>query len=131
MIDTHLNWYQRIMLWVRVGAVQAPNMRVASVLYRVLEKVRPNDEERGLANLRITPEGQYSWQLPDNDFGSMTAHFDGEEAEMLAGVLESPQLEFPVRVSDLAWLLPLIETLKTKPEPEPELEPVVAHKRKQ
>ena len=112
-----LNWYQRISLWLRVGAVQAPNMRTASTLYRVIEKIRPNDEEREQANLITKPSG-YEWRLPSFDYGTRTVDLEIEEAEALAAVLENPQSEMPVLVADMGWIMPLVEQLKAKPKEE-------------
>ena len=122
-----LNWYQRISLWLRVGSVQAPNMHIASVLYRVIEKIRPNDEEREKANL-ITRPGGYEWTLPSADYGNRLVDLEEEEAGLLAETLENPQQNVPVLVIDMGWILPLIAQLKEKEAKEQELELVAAAK---
>lgn len=113
MVTCELNWYERISIWLRVGGVQAPNMRVASALYRVIEKVRPNEQERGEANLTTQPRG-YEWRLPHVDYGTKSVTLDEEEAEQLAAVLENPPQEMPILVLDMAWILPLIGKLRVK-----------------
>lgn len=109
-MKVELNWYQRISLWVRVGAIQAPNMKVASTLYRVIEKIRPSEEEQGAANL-ITRESGYEWRLPEANYGTKTIHLEAEEAAQFAESIEAAPL--PVAVMDMSWIGPLIEKLKT------------------
>jgi len=110
-MTVELNWYQRISLWTRVGSIQAPNMKIASTLYRVIEKVRPSEQEQGEANL-ITKEGGYEWRLPDANYGTKHIHLETEEAEQLADSLETAPLAVPVM--DMSWMLPLIDQLKGK-----------------
>jgi hypothetical protein len=114
-MHVELNWYQRISLWMRVGSIQAPNMKVASTLYRVLEKIRPSDQEQGEANL-ITKESGYEWRLPEPNYGTKEIRLETDEAEQLADALETAPLAVPVM--DMSWMLPLIDQLKAKPAKE-------------
>ena len=121
-----LNWYQRISLWLRIGGIQAPNMQVASVLYRCIEKIRPTDEERGRANLITRPNG-YEWLLPDPEYGTITVELESDECEQLAVAMENLPQGASVLVADMAWILPLIAQLKDgSPPKKPEQELIAA-----
>ena len=115
MVNIKLAWYPRIMIWLRIGTVQAPNMQIASTLYRVMEKIRPSEKERD--ETQLTADGQgYRWLLPHLDYGTRTVELESEEAEQLAGVLENPPQGSALLVADMEWLLPLIARLKAKEE---------------
>ena len=111
-MTVELNWYQRISLWMRVGSIQAPNMKVASTLYRVIEKIRPSDQEQGEANL-VTRESGYEWRLPSPDYGAKLIALEADEAEEFASAIDTSPLAVPVM--DMAWIGPLVEQLKAKP----------------
>lgn len=111
MTSIELNWYMRISVWLRVGAIQAPNMQIASVLYRCIEKIRPTDEERGKANL-VTRASGYEWLLPDPNYGTITVELEAEECEQLAQALEHLPQGTSVLVADMGWILPMIKQLK-------------------
>lgn len=113
MISLDLTWYQRISLWMRIGAVQAPNMQIAYVLHNVIEKIRPSDREREESRLTAT-QGGYTWLLPDLnlEYGGLTVEIESEEAEQLALVLENPPQGMTVLVADMVWIVPMIRRLK-------------------
>ena len=114
MVRLELNWYERINLWLRVGSVQAPNMQIAAALYRVIEKIRPSDTERGEANLITRQDGSVSWTLPNADltYGTRFVNLEDEEAKHLVETIESPQQVMSWMVNDMIWVLPLVDKLK-------------------
>jgi hypothetical protein len=111
--DFSVNWYQRISLWSRIGSIPAPTLKEASVFLRILDKVRPTDEESKVAKLTATNNG-YAWsQLPSIEYGSRQVELEDEEAKSLADALDThPQ---PVLVADAAWMLLLLERLRAEP----------------
>lgn len=122
-----INWYQRMSLWSRVGSMQAPNMKEAHTCLRILDKLRPDEEEVKTSNLTI--DGQnYRWSLPDMNYGSKVLELEDEEAEALAnGIDNHPQ---PVLVADAAWLLELLTRLRAVPEVTQEVIPAPKSKKK-
>ena len=107
-----INWYERMVLWSRVGSMQAPNLQQAHVCLRILGKLRPSEEEVKVANLEMT-EGNFRWRLPSVEYGSLQLELEDDECKALADGLDNhPQ---PVMVSDAAWMLELLEKLRAQP----------------
>ena len=118
-MKVELSWYQRINLWLRVGGVQAPNMQVASALFRVIEKIRPADWEREEASLITRQDGSVSWTLPNSDltYGTRMVELEEDEAKHLAETIENPQQVMSWIVNDMMWVLPLLDELKRRAAP--------------
>src|SRR5262245_16253509 len=108
MTQIHLNFYQRVTLWSLIGNYQARNLKETSVFLRVLDKVRPNDEEMREAQF-VADGSQFRWRLPDVNYGDRDLDLEKEEAEGLASALESQQ---GVRVADAAWMFAPLDQLK-------------------
>ena len=108
---TRVNWYERMNLWVRIGAINQPNVLAAHALFKVMDQIKPTEEEVQERNLRVTPDGQYTWDaLPDLEWGSKTLNLENDIAAALAkGIDEHPM---GVRVSDAAWMFRVLEDLK-------------------
>lgn len=114
MTSIFLTWYQRISLWNRIGTIPVTSLKDASVYLRIIEKVRPTDEEQKETKL-TTLEGGYRWTLPEANYGNVTLELEQEEAEALVKGLEThPQ---PVLVADAAWMLELLAKLTPAAEP--------------
>lgn len=127
MKNISLNWYQRISLWARVGSMQTPTLKEASVCLRILDKIRPKEEEVQATKLTIT-EANYRWTLPDIDYGSVKLELEDEEANALANGLDNhPQ---PVMVADAAWMLELLSRLRADDKPQQEVIPAPKPKKR-
>ncbi len=112
MTSVELNWYERVVLWMRIGAMPAPSMMEAHKLLRIIEKVRPTDQEQ--EETKLTIEGlNYRWTLPFHRYGDKKIELENEEAKALADGLDNHPLS--VLVSDAAWMLKLIAQLRAAP----------------
>jgi|SRR5262245_8475852 len=116
MVQITLGWYQRINLWLRVGGIQAPNMQAASILYRILEKIRPSDKEQMETEMR-TQGDMCQWKLPTENYGTCNVELENAEAEAFIDAIE--KLPQPVQVRDVGWLLDVIKQLKSQEAPKP------------
>ena len=110
MQSVELTFYERIILWNMVGSQSAGNLKEAVILYGVLQRIRPTDTEM-LDTEYVANQSGSSWKLPSRGYGDITLELDGEQAPLLARMLEMPQ---PVRVNDAPWLQWLVERLKSK-----------------
>lgn len=109
MMSINFNWYERIVLWMRIGAMPVPNINAANVFLRILDKLRPSEQEQQDTKLSI--EGlNYRWVLPHHQYGDKQIEFENEEAKALADGLDNHPME--VRVSDAAWMLRLLAQLR-------------------
>jgi len=112
MQSIFLNYYQRVLIWNMIGAHPAPGLKEASVLLRVIEKVRLSDRET--IDTEFRPDGpNLSWKLPENGYGDKVIELENEEATALAGVIENTR---PIRVADAGWLLKIVAQLSTSPK---------------
>lgn len=111
MQQVPLTFYERFILWNLCGNHQVANLKEAAVYLRLIERLRPSDEE--MRETRFTGDGRnFQWQLPREGYGNLVAALEDEEAKALAAVIEGAQ---PVRVNDAVWMLRL--TASMRPEP--------------
>jgi hypothetical protein len=111
MQSIHLTFYQRFVVWNMIGGQQTRNVREALLLYKVLDKIRPNDEEMRDTQY-VNENGNVTWQLPSTDYGTRDIELENEGAELLAQYLETWQSG--VRVTDGPWLAKLIDDFKPR-----------------
>lgn len=102
-----LTFYERIILWNLCGAHQVGSLKEASVYLRLIEKLRPTDEESRETGLRMTEQG-LQWSMAKENYGNRVISAEDDEARALKAVLEGQR---SVRVSDAQWMLKLTELL--------------------
>lgn len=119
MTSLFLTYFQRVMLGSIVGGHQVPNLKMASIYLRIIEKVRLTDEEV-TASQFIQDQAKSTWVLPELGYGDMVIEFEGDECKAIVDAIEAAQ---NIRVSDAGWLNKMIDSLKAK-----KVEPVEADK---
>jgi hypothetical protein len=95
-----------------VGAFPASNIKTAAVYLRLIEKIRLSDEENIESKFKADGN-QFSWNLPIMGYGDCEIELENDEATSLVTCIEETS---PVRVSDAAWLLKIVASLKPKDE---------------
>lgn len=115
-----LLWYERMYLWHRLGMVQAPTIKDAAVYLRIIDKIRPSDQETIDTKLATDGRGGYRWEPgPSIGYGDREVELENEEAAALTkGIDTHPQ---PVLVADAAWLLRLLGQLVIEEDPPKEI----------
>jgi hypothetical protein len=109
MTHIHLTYHQRIHLALLIGNHQVKRIQEASVLLRLLEKIRLTDEEMRDTQYLHNERGQISWTLPSPDYGERDVELESGEAQGLAAILDAVE---NVRVSDAEWMCRLVEELR-------------------
>jgi hypothetical protein len=114
MQHIHLTYQQRIHIALLIGNHQVKRIQEASVLLRLLEKIRLTDEEMRDTQYLANERGQITWTLPlpARDYGERDVPLESDEAQALPAILEAAE---NVRVSDAEWMCRLVEELKEEP----------------
>lgn len=116
MTKLTINFHQRMGLWLRLGSAQVPSLREASVLIRIMERIRPIEPE--LKEVKYKQEGgQISYLLPEPTYGTMYYDFENDETEQLIECLNNHKQ--PFRIDEAAWMLALIKDLEEQLNVEP------------
>ena len=108
MTHIHLTFYERIHIWHLIGSHTVPRLKEAAILLRLMEKVRPTDEELGETHYVAVTDSQVNWKVSSRNYGERDVSLEGEEAQALIQVFEAAQ---GIRVSDAAWIVRLTEIL--------------------
>ena len=111
MTQVTINFHQRLGLWMRIGTAQVPSLRDAATLIRVLERIRPTEEEMKKVNYK-QDKTTVEYTLPDLSYGVKTYEFEDEESRRLIDTLNGHQN--PFRIDEAAWMLALIEDLENQ-----------------
>jgi hypothetical protein len=109
VMHIHLTYQQRIHIALLVGGHQVKRIQEASVLLRLLEKLRPSDVEMRDTQYMSNERGQITWTLPARDYGERDIDLESDEAQGLAAILDAAE---NVRVSDAEWMCRLVEELR-------------------
>jgi len=113
MQPVFLNFYQRVIVWNMIGAHPAQGLKEASVLLRVIDKVRITDQESIDTEFRAGEAGgNVQWLLPEKGYGDKIVELENEEAAALVAVIEGTR---PIRVLDAGWLIKVVDELKLAP----------------
>lgn len=83
----------------------AENLIAASNYLRVLEKIRPTDEESRETQL-ISSGPNMQWRLPYQFYGDKDVEFEDVEVESIQKVINTAS---PIRVFDAEWLQKLVK----------------------
>jgi hypothetical protein len=95
-----VTFYERVLLWNLTGNHQVQSLRDASVYLRLIEKLRPSDEE--MREAQFVQEGQgFRWSVPERGYGDRTVELEDTEAAALRTAIEGAQ---NIRVNDAAWM---------------------------
>lgn len=114
MTNIQLTWYQRIYLWNRIGLTNATCLREVNVYSRLIDKLRPTDDEINHCEFK-TLNGGYSWRSDiANDFGDLDIALENDEADHMIKALETENPNAPIPVKDGPWLNKLVENLKCR-----------------
>src|SRR5262245_54214860 len=120
MISVHVNFYQRICLWNICGNAQVGNLKDAAPYLRLIEKLRPSDEEMMETQFRMEERMGYVWRAPSAGYGDRDIELEADEQARLTEALENQQ---QVKVADAAWQFKLLDQIKPAAKPEPMLSP--------
>ena len=93
-------------------------MKDASTYLRILDKIRPSDEEKALCNFKATDTG-CSWKQDlELNFGNKQLDLEDEEAEAIIKSLETDNNIAQISIRDASWMCELVEDLKNPKEPD-------------
>lgn len=109
MINLNLNFHQRVGLWLRIGSAQVASLKDASILIRLIEKIRPKEHELKEVGFKQN-EGRIEYVLKDLNYGIMTGEIEDDEAQKLIECLNTHSQ--PFRIDEAAWMLALIEDME-------------------
>ena len=88
MTHIHLTYYERVSVWNLIGNHQVPRLREAAVLLRVLDKVRPTDEEIRETKFSAKGDGNVTWTATSPQYGERDIALEAEEAQALTQVFD-------------------------------------------
>ena len=107
MKNTTLNFYERIRTLDILG-VQEARLAEVAIYLRIIDKIRFTEDEEKAAKLKRN-ESSVQWELPNPEYGTITAQLEDVEAEKLLGLLQS----WPhISTRDAKWILRVVDDLK-------------------
>jgi hypothetical protein len=113
MVDLTINFNQRMNLWMRLGTVKVPSLREAATYIRILEKIRPQENEMNDVQYKETETG-IQYRLPSLNYGIKSIEFENEECTALIdGLMNHSD---PWRVNEADWVMKLISSLESQIE---------------
>ena len=108
-----LTWYQRMVLWNRIGSAPVPSIKEADTYLRIISKIRPTDEEQRDAQLTAVGGG-YVWKPTESGWGDRSVELEDEEAKALVACLSTAQPGQVISVRDAEWMIPLIKQIEAQ-----------------
>lgn len=98
-------------LWMRLGTVKVPSLREAATYIRILEKIRPQENEMNDVQYKTTETG-IQYRLPNSNYGIKSIELENEECDaFIDGLMNHTE---PVRVDDADWMMKLINSLESQ-----------------
>jgi hypothetical protein len=103
-----LTFYERVHCWIRAGNHQVRNLKEASVWIRLIDRIRPTDDE--MRETEFLQDGpQCHWSPPSSaEYGRRTFELEEVEANELRATLDAAE---GIAVKDAAWMTRLRDQL--------------------
>jgi hypothetical protein len=94
---------------MRLGSVNAPSLREAGTFIKILDKIRPREDEIRDTEYKVI-EGGIQYKLPSFDYGQIDLELEDQDAELMRDALMDQKI--PIRVDEADWLLKLLDSMK-------------------